>query len=180
MTTRQLRVITSAMITWVVLCLDTQNVAHCQLESFPAVDAKKRNGPMLTGEYKARKETCATRCSVKENSVTMPLIVIGFVGGHVNADDVRHPEVQLAAELRRRYPRGVHAEVFANRQRETAFRQILRWLDTDGNGTLTVGEKQQAGIVIYGHSWGASETVTLARELARSSIPVLLTIQDRE
>ena len=95
---------------------------------------------MLTGECKARDETCATRCSAKENSATMPLIVIGFVGGRVKADDVRHPEVQLAAALPRRYPRGVYADVFANLSRETAFRHILRWLDTDGNGTLTAGE----------------------------------------
>jgi hypothetical protein len=30
---------------------------------------------------------------------------------------------------------------------------------------------------LYGHSWGASEVVTLARELGREGIPVLLTIQ---
>ena len=38
-------------------------------------------------------------------------------------------------------------------------------------------EKQKARIVIFGHSWGASETVTLARKLERDGIPVLLTIQ---
>jgi len=32
MTTRQLRTITSAMITWAVLCFAAQNVAHCQIE----------------------------------------------------------------------------------------------------------------------------------------------------
>jgi len=30
MTTRQLRAIISAMITWTVLCFAAQNVAHCQ------------------------------------------------------------------------------------------------------------------------------------------------------
>ena len=38
-------------------------------------------------------------------------------------------------------------------------------------------EKHNARIVIFGHSWGASETVTLARKLERDGIPVLLTIQ---
>jgi hypothetical protein len=38
-------------------------------------------------------------------------------------------------------------------------------------------EKKSSRIVIYGHSWGASETVTLSRELAIDGIPVLLTIQ---
>jgi hypothetical protein len=36
---------------------------------------------------------------------------------------------------------------------------------------------QNARIVIYGHSWGGSETVTLARKLQSDGIPVLLTIQ---
>jgi hypothetical protein len=122
MTTRQLRTITSAMITWAVLCYAAQNVVHCQIESFPVMNAKKRNGLMLTGECKARDETCATRCSAREDSATMRLIVIGFVGGRVKADDVRRPEAPAAAELRRHYPRGVYAEVFANRKRETSFR----------------------------------------------------------
>ena len=34
-----------------------------------------------------------------------------------------------------------------------------------------------ARIILYGHSWGASEAVTLARELEREGIPVLLTVQ---
>jgi hypothetical protein len=38
-------------------------------------------------------------------------------------------------------------------------------------------EREQARIIIYGHSWGASQTVTLARGLERNGIPVLLTIQ---
>lgn len=38
-------------------------------------------------------------------------------------------------------------------------------------------EKQDARIIIYGMSWGASEAVTLARQLERDGIPVLLTIQ---
>ena len=56
-------------------------------------------------------------------------------------------------------------------------RQVLEWLDTDGDGILTTEEKQRARIIIYGHSWGASETVALARELEHRKIPVLLTIQ---
>ena len=46
-----------------------------------------------------------------------------------------------------------------------------------GDGILTPDEKQRARIVIYGHSWGASETVALARELEHRKIPVMLTIQ---
>ena len=51
---------------------------------------------------------------------------------------------------------------------------MLQWLDTDEDGALTPIEKQQARIIIYGHS---SETVALARELGARKIPVLLIIQ---
>src|SRR5271170_7086817 len=64
-----------------------------------------------------------------------------------------------------------------NHHREAAHHQVLEWLDTDGDGILTTDEKQRARIIIYGHSWGASETVALARELEHRKIPVLLTIQ---
>ena len=38
-------------------------------------------------------------------------------------------------------------------------------------------EKENARIIIYGHSWGATETVVFARELGKKGIPVLLTVQ---
>jgi len=40
-----------------------------------------------------------------------------------------------------------------------------------------VEEKHSARIIIYGMSWGGAETVTLAEELEKDGIPVLLTIQ---
>jgi hypothetical protein len=104
-------------------------------------------------------------------------IVTGFVGGHVRHDDAHHPEVQLADTLHRLNGSSVDAEVFENRHRARAFRKILRLLDTDHDGVLTADEKRVARIIIYGHSWGGSETVTLARELQTENIPVLLTIQ---
>jgi len=106
-----------------------------------------------------------------------PVIVIGFVGGFVKHDNAVHSEVQLAARLRQDYPSGVQVEVFENHRREKAHERILRVLDMDKDGALTAEEKQQARIIIYGHSWGASETVALARELQKDGIPVLLTIQ---
>ena len=103
-------------------------------------------------------------------------IVIGFVGGFVRSDGRKHPEVLFAALLRQRYPSTVHAEVFANHDGRNALRRVLHLLDTDGDGVLTAGEKKQAAIIIYGHSWGASQAVTLARDLGRLDIPVSLTI----
>lgn len=105
------------------------------------------------------------------------VIVIGFVGGFVRHDNSVHSEVQLATRLRQDYRSGVHVEVFENHNREGAHEWILHSLDTDKDGSLSSEEKQQARIIIYGHSWGASETVTLARELEKDGIPVLLTVQ---
>jgi hypothetical protein len=105
------------------------------------------------------------------------VIVIGFVGGFVKHDDMRHPEVQFAAWLHQSYPSILNAEVFANHHGKRALRQVLHLLDTDGDGVVTNGEKEQASIIIYGHSWGASQAVTLARKLGEQGIPVLLTIQ---
>ena len=104
-------------------------------------------------------------------------MVIGFVGGFVRHDDAVHSGVQLAARIRSAYPSGVYAEVFENRRREQAHQQILKILDTDHDGTLSDEEKRNARIIIYGMSWGGSETVALARELEAEKIPVLLTIQ---
>jgi pimeloyl-ACP methyl ester carboxylesterase len=53
----------------------------------------------------------------------------------------------------------------------------LDLLDMNRDGTLTAGEKQNARIIIYGHSWGGSEAIALARELQKDGVPVLLTVQ---
>jgi len=88
-----------------------------------------------------------------------------------------HSAVQVAAHLRQDYPAGVYVEVLENHLREKAHAKIVRFVDTDRNGTLSVEEKRNARIILYGHSWGASEVVTLAQELGREGIPVLLTVQ---
>ncbi|HVV45746.1 MAG TPA: hypothetical protein VHC72_11080 [Bryobacteraceae bacterium] len=103
-------------------------------------------------------------------------IVVGFVGGFVRHTDEAHREVQLANELRRDYRSGVDVEVFANHAAQ-AHRRILSLLDGDRDGSLSGAEKSRARIVLYGHSWGASEVVATARALDKDRIPVLLTIQ---
>ncbi len=106
-----------------------------------------------------------------------PAMVIGFVGGFVKHDNAIHSTVQVVKHLRKQYAAGVYVEAFENRHREKAYREIRRRLDRNHDGTLSTEEKRDARIVIFGHSWGASETVTLARKLERDGIPVLLTIQ---
>jgi hypothetical protein len=120
----------------------------------------------------------------RNNSITAtaastmpPVIVIGFVGGFIKHDDPVHSEVQLAARLRKPYPSGVDVETFESYHGEHARKKILSLLDTNHDGTLTPGEKQNARIILYGHSWGASEAIDVARELKSDGISVLLTIQ---
>lgn len=106
-----------------------------------------------------------------------PVIVVGFVGGFVRHDNAVHSPVQLAGRIREGYRSGVQVEVFENRRREQAYQEVLKLLDSDHDGKLSEEEKRGAQIVIYGMSWGGSETVALARELGEQKIPVLLTIQ---
>ena len=110
-------------------------------------------------------------------SATPPVIVVGFLGGFVKHDNPVHSEVQLAARLRKEYPAGVDVETFESYRGAKARQKILELLDADHDGTLSVEEKQDARVILYGHSWGASEIITLARKLKKDGIPVLLTIQ---
>ena len=104
-------------------------------------------------------------------------IVVGFLGGFVGRTNPAHVEVQLAGRLRTAYPAGLQVRTFENHRGQQALQEVLRLLDSNHDGALSAEEKSAARIAIYGHSWGASETVNLARELDRRQIPVLLTVQ---
>jgi hypothetical protein len=106
-----------------------------------------------------------------------PVMVVGFVGGFIRHDNLAHSEVQLAARLRQAYPSGVEVETFESYRKGRARNRILELLDANHDGILTAGEKQQARIIIYGHSWGGSEAINLARKLEKDGIPVLLIVQ---
>jgi hypothetical protein len=104
------------------------------------------------------------------------VVIVGFVGGFVSPNDTKHPEVQFAAYLQDRYPT-IHSEVYGNHHGRKALNEVVRLLDTDHDGVLSSLEKEQATVIIYGHSWGATETIEFAHELERMGIPVALTVQ---
>lgn len=104
-------------------------------------------------------------------------LVIGFVGGFVRRDDRVHGPVQLAEKLRRDYPSSVNVQMYENRHMSEAHADIVRFLDSDHDGSLSAQEKRDARIVIYGHSWGGSAGIALARQLQKDGVPVLLTVQ---
>jgi hypothetical protein len=135
------------------------------------------NGDVNAQVKAALRLVCAERASDEALASARGLIVIGFLGGFAKNGDTKHPEVWFGAYLRELYSSAAEVSVISNHQRQRAMSDVLRLLDTDQNGILTDAEKRQAKIIIYGHSWGASEASTFAKELERLGIPVLLTIQ---
>lgn len=98
-------------------------------------------------------------------------LVIGFVGGFVHSNDLRHSEVQIARGLKAKYGENVQVQVFRNREIAKAHQTVVTWFNAvDENGPVP-------RIILFGHSWGASAVVYLARELEQDGIPVALTIQ---
>jgi hypothetical protein len=150
--------LTALVLVLTALLLGTPGIAHSQEDALhAALPATEAASTMLT-------------------PVTRNVIIIGFVGGFVSRNDTKHPEVQFAAYLRDRYP-SIHAEVYGNHHGRKALHNVVRLLDTDNDGVLSSLEKEQATVIIYGHSWGATETVAFARDLDKMGIPVALTIQ---
>lgn len=156
----------SGMIEGATVSLHTLIPPAAGGESMPAASVKA-----------ALRRFCFRERGGSESITARNAIVIGFVGGFVRRDDMNHPEVQFAEYLRQTYPCIVHAEVFANHDGKHAVRRVVQLLHTNGDGVVVPSEKEQASIIIYGHSWGASQAITLARELEGLDIPVLLTIQ---
>jgi hypothetical protein len=112
-----------------------------------------------------------------EAATKPPAMIIGFVGGFIAHDNPVHSEVQLAARLRKELQVGVNVETYESYRGGKARQAILKLLDTNHDGTLTMQEKQNARIILYGHSWGGAEAIYLARALEKDGIPVLLTVQ---
>jgi hypothetical protein len=165
----------------------TQIVVNAQETWVPERNVRRSHGNMIgqpcsdANVHFAVRDALRLVClrkSAPSGEVTVrSVIVVGFVGGFVNHDDPKRPEVQFAEFLRDKYPSALRVEVFANRDGKEALGWLLRQLDADGDGILTAAEKEHAAIVIYGHSWGGSQAVTLARQLERLGIRVQLTIQ---
>jgi hypothetical protein len=184
---RQYWKVVTVLLDLVAIYLAALGIAHAQAVLLPEEKSIHRGDAAVASICEeaavpaplkeALRLVCLRKRPAPADGTVRNAIIIGFVGGFVKRDDAMHPEVQFAAYLRDRYLSAIHVEVFANHEGQEALRTVLRLLDTNGDGVLTAAEKEQGSIIIYGHSWGASQTVTLARELGQQGIPVLLTIQ---
>jgi hypothetical protein len=127
-----------------------------------------------------------------------PLIVIGFAGGFIHRTNSIHGEIALALHLSKQYGARIQSEIFENHHGEEAHREILRLLhlsdsstdNSKGLSSLAGGDESTERtalfssppatplpiIILYGHSWGASEAVDVARQLERDGIPVHLLV----
>jgi hypothetical protein len=142
---------------------------------FSATPCKETSTPLALKE--AFRLVCDREPVTLTSRSERNVIIVGFVGGFVKRDDLTHPEVLFAKYLSGRYGPKVQTAVFSNHDGKDAVRNILQLLDGDHDGSLTASEKQRAEIIVFGHSWGGSQTVTMAEELAQQGIPVALTIQ---
>jgi hypothetical protein len=175
------------LLRWAIslACAFTLTVCHSALaQSMPAGSFQEPSPPVRAGTQAGMHEKISSMSfsgsangEGNPSHLPRPLIVIGFMGGRVRPNSPVHPETSLVKDLQQRYPRDVHAQIFANRNGHVALKTILHLLDEDRDGRLSAEEKDAARIIIFGHSWGASETVALARRLNKLSIPVLLTVQ---
>ena len=125
--------------------------------------------------------TCIAAQPVAEHATVAqeqrPALVVGFMGGRVKASNFVHKEAVIARDLQQRNGAWMTVMTFANHDNTRAMSAVVHYLDTDRDGTLSDEEKRDARIVLYGHSWGASETINMARQLGLMGVPVLLTIQ---
>ena len=95
----------------------------------------------------------------------------------MHADDFRHSEVQLVQQLRSNYGDEVIIRVFENHRRASAHKFVWQYMHTGGKIGISVEDGHRTNLILFGHSWGASAVVSLARELEKEGIPVTLTIQ---
>ena len=101
---------------------------------------------------------CLENPTEEHLATSQRVIVIGFLGGFVGHGEPNHPEVWFSAYLRQHFNSEIYSEAFSNREGDEALRDVLSLLDINCDGTVSEAEKRNARIILYGHSWGASET----------------------
>jgi hypothetical protein len=102
-------------------------------------------------------------------------LVVGFLGGYERWNDQHRGVRRLVLKLRAR--NGIFAESISNHNQKVALKLIRRALDTNRDGELDASERASARVILFGQSWGGAAAISIARELDRLDVPVLLTVQ---
>jgi hypothetical protein len=164
----------AARVSFLVACLAVlaPSLCRCQIPEGVAVGTIASSNTVdlaATGDVSS-----AAVIPVAIHASQPSLIVVGFAGGFVRSTSSIHGEVGLAMHLREQYGSTIHTEIFENHHGDDAYREILRLVSVSKKA---VPAKKPVKIILYGHSWGASEAVTVARRLERDGVPVLLVVQ---
>jgi len=159
----------------VITC--AQNLSSPDRREAEIITGVCQNRSIATALKEALRLVCSRTPVEAASGRVRKAVIVGFVGGFVKSDDTKHPEVLFASYLQNRYGSAVQVEIFGNRNGKLALKETIRRLDKNNDGRLSSAEKTQVRIILYGHSWGASEVLAFARELQMQEIPVALTIQ---
>lgn len=106
------------------------------------------------------------------------ILVIGFVGGLKNPQDLREGVVQIAGRLRGLECAGLRIRTFSHWRWKKAYHEIYQVFDQNQDGSLSEEEIARGPkLIVYGHSLGGRASIRLAQKLARAHIPIELTVQ---
>jgi hypothetical protein len=103
-------------------------------------------------------------------------LILGFMGGR-DAWNTDNNLRKLALKLRSMNNPLVYAETLENKKRAVAIELIRNALDRNQDGQLDERERASVRLILYGQSFGGAAVVTLARQLKKMNVPVLLTVQ---
>ncbi len=160
----------------------------------PATLRAQQQTTLVPDIYPAMASASAVNPALRPAAARPPLIVIGFAGGFIRRTSAYHGEIALALQLSKKYGTRIQSEIFENHHGDEAHREILRLLHLSdpksanrqelssfaaggGPAFISPPPTTQPRIILYGHSWGASEAVNVARELQRDGIPVQLLVE---
>lgn len=115
---------------------------------------------------------------VKANATPCKTIVIGFVGGLRQPDDVSQGVVQIGNRLRTLNQPELQVNIYRHWDWKKAYQEIYQSFDQDRDERLSKEELRKAPkIIIYGHSLGGWAVIKLSRKLGKKEIPVELSVQ---
>lgn len=122
--------------------------------------------------------TIHLQAATESQAAPRPVVVIGFVGGMKNPEDLEQGVVQIRNRIQALPCQQITARTF----RHWHWRQAQTWLkeliDLNHDGRVSASELETCPkIVLYGHSLGGWAVLKLARRMARHQVHIELAVQ---